>query len=159
MNHASLLEGDAVADNNQSQLAGSPKYQRNLAYGRRCCASSTSKNLVTEPRSWSCRYHRSWCASRLRAWAAEKRFRCTRPADLSTNSSSRVGSILVEVLRQKTSASRRSTRGWRADPEAQSSRASSEDGRAEHEVHDNVVDEDRGVDAPCPHGSYNTGWD
>jgi hypothetical protein len=57
-----------------------------------------------------------------------------RPADLSTNSSSRVGSILVEVLRQKTSASRRSTRGWRADPEAQSWRASSEDGRADHEV-------------------------
>jgi hypothetical protein len=30
---------------------------------------------------------------------------------------------------------------------------SSEDGRAEHEVHDNVEDEDRGVDAPCPHGA------
>ena len=57
----------------------------------------------------------------------------------STNSRyGRVGSILVEVLRQKTSASRRSTRGWRADPIAQSLRASSEDGRAEHEVPDNV---------------------
>ena len=56
----------------------------------------------------------------------------------------RVGSILVEVLRQKTSASRRSTRGWRADPIAQSLRASSEDGRAEHEVHDNEDGEDRG---------------
>ena len=33
-----------------------------------------------------------------------------------------------------------------------------EEQRAEHE-HDNVVDEDRGVDARCPHGSYSTGWD
>ena len=55
----------------------------------------------------------------------------------------RVGSILVEVLRQKTSACRRLTRG-RADPLAQSLRASSEDGRAEHVVHDNEVGEDRG---------------
>ena len=55
----------------------------------------------------------------------------------------RVGSILVEVLRQKTSACRRLTRGC-ADPIAQSLRASSEDGRAEHVVHDNEVGEDRG---------------
>ena len=58
-------------------------------------------------------------------------------------------------LRSGYDKSRRSTRlgGWRADPEVQSWRASSEDGRAEHEVHDNVEDEDRGVDAPCPHGA------
>ena len=56
----------------------------------------------------------------------------------------RVGSILVEALRQKTSASRRSTRGWLADPIAQWLRASSEDGRAEHVVHDNEDGEDRG---------------
>ena len=33
-----------------------------------------------------------------------------------------------------------------------------EEQRVEHE-HDNVEDEDRGVDARCPHGSYSTGWD
>ena len=51
---------------------------------------------------------------------------------------------------------------------AQSSRASVQKSvRDEHvddnvvdEHHDNVVDEDRGVGARCPHGSLdNTGWD
>jgi hypothetical protein len=33
-----------------------------------------------------------------------------------------------------------------------------EEQRVEHE-HDNEVDEDRGVGARCPHGSYRPGWD
>ncbi len=33
-----------------------------------------------------------------------------------------------------------------------------EEQRVEHED-DNEVDEDRGVGARCPHGSYHTGWD
>jgi hypothetical protein len=92
-----LLEGDLGC--RRIPVAMPTEVEEPRIYGTRCCASSTSKSLVTEPRSWSCRYHRSWCVFR-REFQKTSGLPLYRPADLSTNSTSRVGSIVVEALRQ-----------------------------------------------------------